>query len=116
MSSLRRWRQVGQGQFRKWETPGTALDGRWEGRQEGQFGPLGTLETADGRVTFPLPTALRERLTQVRCGADVLIRYRGLELTKAGRTFKAFEVFVSDPDAVIATGGDTPTLTEPGES
>lgn len=29
MSNLKRWRQIGQGQFRKWETPGDELEGAW---------------------------------------------------------------------------------------
>jgi hypothetical protein len=57
MSSLKRWRQVGQGQFQKWETPGQELEGTWQGMHEGRFGALGTLETTDGRLTFPLPPA-----------------------------------------------------------
>ncbi len=71
MSSLKRWRQVGQGQFKKWETPGQELEGRWQGVHEGRFGPLGTLETDGGSLTFPLPVALRERLAQVSTGALV---------------------------------------------
>src|SRR6266404_7379831 len=66
MSSLKRWRQVGQGQFQKWETPGQELEGTWQGMHEGRFGALGTLEAAEGRLTFPLPVALRDRLAQVR--------------------------------------------------
>jgi len=98
MSSLKRWRQVGQGQFRKWETPGQELEGTWQGMHEGRFGALGTLEAAEGRFTFPLPVALRDRLAQVRPGALVLVRYTGLQTSNAGRTFKGFEVFVAEQD------------------
>ena len=45
MSSLKRWRQIGQGQFHKWETPGEEFEGTWRGMHDGRFGPLGTLET-----------------------------------------------------------------------
>jgi hypothetical protein len=65
---------------------------------EGRFGALGTLEAAEGRLTFPLPVALRDRLAQVRPGALVLVRYTGLQTSSAGRTFKGFEVFVAEPD------------------
>jgi len=65
---------------------------------EGRFGALGTLESGDGRFTFPLPVALRGRLTQVRPGALVLVRYMGLQTANAGRTFKGFEVFVAEED------------------
>jgi hypothetical protein len=52
MGSLRRWRQLGQGQL--WETPGQEFEGTWQGIHDGRFGPLGTLEAAEGRLTFPL--------------------------------------------------------------
>ena len=95
MSSLKRWRQVGQGQFHKWETPGEELEGMWRGAHDGRFGLLGTLETVGGLVTFPLPAALLDRVQRVRAGAEVLIRYTGLQTSKAGRLFKGFEVFVA---------------------
>jgi hypothetical protein len=101
MSTLKRWRQLGQGQFHKWETPGEELEGTWRGSHEGRFGPLGTVETPEGLVTFPLHTALLDRLKVVREGAAVLIRYTGTQLSKAGRVFKGFEVFVAGDDAVI---------------
>jgi len=94
MTSLKRWRRVGQGQFHKWEQPGEEFEGTWRGAHDGRYGPLGTLETAEGLMTFPLPTALLERLRLVREGALVLIQYTGLQTSKAGRSFKGFEVFV----------------------
>jgi len=116
MSSLKRWRQIGQGQFHKWETPGDELEGAWQGSHEGRYGPLGTLETSDGLITFPLHAALLERLRRVRVGADVLLRYTGPQTSKAGRLFKGFEVFVSGDEAVIdpepEVGGDA----APGEA
>src|SRR5437667_11856273 len=57
MSSLKRWRQIGQGQFHKWEVLGDALEGVWRGIHEGRFGPLGTVETVAGLVTSPLHAA-----------------------------------------------------------
>ena len=90
MSSLKRWRRVGQGQFHKWEQPGEEFEGTWRGAHDGRFGPLGTLETSAGLMTFPLPTALVERLRLVRAGAEVLIQYTGMQTSKAGRPFKGF--------------------------
>jgi hypothetical protein len=101
MTSLKRWRQVGQGQFHKWETPGDELQGLWHGPHDGRYGPLGTVETPGGLVTFPLHTALVERLKRVREGAEVLIRYTGRETSKAGRVFKAFEVYVAGDDVLL---------------
>ncbi len=106
MSSLKRWRRLGQGQFQKWDTPGQEVEGAWQGQQDGRFGPLGVVETADGRITFPLPIALLERLKIMREGAEVLIRYTGEQTSKAGRVFKAFEVFVTAEDALVGTGTD----------
>src|SRR5262249_20182067 len=103
MSSLKRWRQIGQGQFRKWETPGEEFEGTWRGMHDGRFGPLGTLETPEGLVTFPLHAALLERLKLVREGAEVFIRYTGKQTSKAGRVFKAFDVFVAGADALLDT-------------
>jgi len=100
MTSLKRWRQIGQGQFHKWETPGDELEGAWQGSHEGRYGPLGTLETSNGLVSFPLHAALLEHLRHVRVGADVLVRYTGPQTSKAGRLFKGFEVFVSGDEAL----------------
>jgi hypothetical protein len=107
MSSLRRWRQVGQGQFQKWETPGQQLEGTWQGPHDGQYGPLGALDTADGRMAFPLHAVLLERLKLVRAGTHVLIRYTGTRTSKAGRIFKTFEVFVADDPAFIDPSNPT---------
>jgi hypothetical protein len=96
---LKRWRQVGQGQFHKWEQPGEEFEGTWLGVHEGRFGPLGTLETSEAVLTFPLPTALRDRLHRVPEGAAVRIQYTGLQTSKAGRSFKSFEVYVADDGA-----------------
>jgi hypothetical protein len=57
-----------------------------------------------GRVgDLPPPCFLLERLKLVREGAEVLIRYTGKQTSKAGRIFKAFEVFVSGADALNDT-------------
>ncbi len=102
MANLKRWRQIGQGEFHKWETPGDELEGVWHGAHDGRYGPLGTLETQGGLMTFPLHTALIERLKRVRNGAEVLIRYTGRQTSKAGRVFKAFEVYVAGDDPLLA--------------
>ena len=115
MASLKRWRQIGQGQFHKWETPGDELEGVWMGPHDGRYGPLGTLETPAGLVSFPLHTALFERLKRVREGGDVLIRYTGKQTSKAGRVFKHFEVYVAGDDPLMLStvfGSDRSASTE----
>jgi hypothetical protein len=104
MASLKRWRQIGQGQFHKWDTPGDELQGVWQGAHDGRYGPLGTVETPGGLVAFPLHTALIERLKRVHEGAEVLIRYTGRQTSKAGRVFKAFEVYVAGDDPLLELG------------
>jgi hypothetical protein len=108
MANLKRWRRVGQGQFHKWEQAGEEFEGTWRGPHDGRYGPLGTLETSEGLITFPLLTALLDRLRLVREGAEVLIRYTGMQTSKAGRPFKGFEVFV-------AGDGMSVERAEPGE-
>ena len=115
MTSLKRWRQIGQGQFHKWETPGE-FEGTWRGMHEGRFGPLGTLETHEGLITFPVHAALLERLRLVREGAEVLIRYTGKQTSKAGRIFKAFEVFVAGEAALKDTEELAPRIAVGDES
>jgi hypothetical protein len=115
MSSLKRWRRVGQGQFHKWEQAGEEFEGTWRGAHDGRFGPLGTLETAEGLITFPLPTALLDRLRMVREGAEVLIQYTGMQTSKAGRPFKGFEVFVAG-DRALREAPETIGSQRPAES
>jgi hypothetical protein len=99
VNSLKRWRRIGEGQFHKWATPGGELEGVWQGTYNGRFGLVGTLDGAEGLFTFPLPTALRDRLQRVRPGTEVLIRYTGLQTSKGGRLFKAFEVYVAGDES-----------------
>src|SRR3990172_127202 len=107
MGSLKRWVKVGQGEFHKWMEPGESLEGIWRGQKDGQYGPLGLMDVETGRVSFPLHTALLQRVEGIRSGADVRIEYLGKRLSKGGREFKAFDVFVADPQK---------DLLEPGEA
>ena len=100
MSSLKRWRRVGQGQFHKWQQAGEEFEGTWRGAHDGRYGPLGTLETSEGLITFPLPAALLDRLGRVGEGAEVLIQNTGMQTSKAGRAFKGFEVYVAGDGAL----------------
>src|SRR5260370_18813760 len=95
MASLKRWRRVGQGQFHKWEQAGEEFEGTWRGAHDGRYGPLGTLETSEGLITFPMPTALLDRLRRGGEGAEGLIQETGMQTSKAGRAFKGFEGYVA---------------------
>jgi hypothetical protein len=95
MASLKRWVQVGQGQFQKWTDKGQALEGVWRGQRDGQYGPLGMIDAAEGRVSFPLHTVLLNRMESVREGAEVKIIYLGTAQNKKGQAFKNFDVYVA---------------------
>ena len=108
MSSTKRWVQMGQGAFLKWETSGQEVEGRWRGSSDGKFGPLGSIETPEGKVTFPLHTALLD-LKDVRDGADVKIIYVGKQMSKGGKEFKAFQIFLAAPEDIRRPiDGDAP--------
>jgi len=97
---MARWRKVtGLGDIYKWKDAEQSLEGTWTGSKEGKFGLLGTIETAEGvKVSFPLLTALADRLKEVREGTLIRIIYKGLQVSQAGREFKAFEVFIAEDD------------------
>lgn len=92
------WIKVGQGDFHKWTEPGDAVEGLWQGQRDGQYGPLGMLDQESGkRISFPLHTALLQRVEGLRKGAEVRIVYLGKQQSKGGREFKAFDLFVANP-------------------
>lgn len=96
-----KWKPVGGlgGDLLKWERDGQNLEGLWLGLHDGKFGPLGSLQLPDGtKVRFPCHTALLDRVKRVKEGAEIFIQYLGKQKSKAGREFKAFEVFIANPD------------------
>jgi hypothetical protein len=97
MTSLKRWRAIGGGgEFHKWTTPGETLEGVWRGLSDGQYGPVGTLETPEGLTRFAVTTALVERLGAVAEGTELKVEYLGLRTSKAGREYKDFAVWVAE--------------------
>lgn len=101
MTNLKRWVQVGQADFMKWTDKGQAVEGHWIGTTPGKFGDLGIVETAEGRVSFPIHTALVDKLKRIREGAEIRIEYLGKELSKGGREFKNFFVGVGSAEDVL---------------
>ena len=93
MSSAKRLKQLGGGQFYKFDTPGQKLEGVWQGTQAGKFGENGTVEVNGQPLMFSLNAALKD-LIRVKPGTSVLIEYRGKQTAKNGNEFKAFNVFV----------------------
>lgn len=106
MGSEKRWRQVGGGgQFQKWEAEGQVVEGEWLGQRDGQYGALGSVRTREGTVSFPIQTALVDKVAGFKDGDTIRIVYTGKQPTKDGkRSYKAFDVFVMadgdgpDPD------------------
>jgi hypothetical protein len=94
---------AGASQFVKWSTqaPGYAIEGAWKGQHKGQYGPLGTIETAHGDVVFPIPTALREKVERIRTGAQAGIEYLGKRERKSGNEYHDFNVAVGHPDDLV---------------
>ena len=107
MGNMKRWRQIGQGEFQKWTEPGQTLEGIWEGQHDGQFGPLGIISQPNGsRITFPIHTALVDKLAEIKEGAEIKIIYTGKRTSKTGREFKGFDVFAEDTDNLPQSDSD----------
>jgi hypothetical protein len=79
----------------KWTEKGQELEGVWRGQRDGQYGPLGMLDAAEGRVSFPPHTVRLKRMESVREGAEVKIIYLGTAQNKKGQAFKNFDVYVA---------------------
>lgn len=112
MTNLKRWRQLGQAQYTKWDTPGQEIIGNWCGQKDGKPSPdgkptfLGVVETPEGRVSFALTTVLQDRLKEVELGEEIKIVYVGQKTSQSGARFKAFDVFVATTDGEIPPSVD----------
>ncbi len=101
MSSSKKWKKRewagGSGEFYKWTDAGQELEGKWCGQHDGQFGPNGTIEMADGtRKIFPLHTGLLNQVDDLEEGQEIKIVYLGKKLNpKSGREFKNFELYTA---------------------
>ena len=103
MSSYRRLRTINDRRFVKWETPGTVIDGLWQGTvarkytdDEGQPRLNGILKTDEGEVRFSMTGNLTRKLEFVPIGRYVRIEYLGIP---TGAREKNFKVEVEDPEA-----------------
>jgi len=99
--------------FFKFEHPGDQIVGTWQGTREGKFGDNGLVLTKEKeQMAFSLTAALRD-LKHVDPGTGVKIVYLGFQTSKAGNSFKSFNVFTWDPakkddDAVDEFGSAEP--------
>ncbi len=100
MAALKRWRQLGGGQFFKFSEPGQTLEGVWRGTQPGKFGENGAVEVDGVLQLFSLNAALKD-LIRVAPGSEVRIEYKGKQMAKNGNEFKAFQVFVEEDGTVL---------------
>jgi hypothetical protein len=77
---------------------GFELEGIYRGTIEGQFGPLGVVELADGRLQrFSLPAVLGKRLSIVDPGQEIRIVYMGTRVSKSDTTYHVFDVYSRAP-------------------
>ena len=98
--------KVERGGIYKWTDAGQSLEGRWLGSRQGNFGLLGSIDTAEGaKVTFPLTAILADRLKDVEEGNLIRVVYLGLAVTQTGRQFKNFDVFAAEDGVAIDDEG-----------
>jgi hypothetical protein len=95
----KRWRAVGSvAQLHKW-TVGEVVQGTWRGTHRGQYGDVGTLHAPDGEIIqFAMGTVLTDRFREIAEGTEVRVTFRGEQVNRSGRSFKAFEVLVAEDD------------------
>src|SRR3990167_8623960 len=103
MSNYRRIRVTGGGNLRKWTEMGQTIEGHWRGTRPGKFGDLGMIDTDhEGRVTFPIHTALVNKLARIREGASIAIVYKGkVKAGKSGNEYKDFDVMVEREEDLL---------------
>ena len=107
MGNLKRYRQLGGGEFYKFTEVGQTLEGTWQGTRAGKFGENGTVDTPTGIHIFSLNAALKD-LIGVPKGTGVKIVYMGKETAKNGNEFKAYKVFVEEDENGEATTDEAP--------
>jgi hypothetical protein len=85
---------------------GHVIEGTYHGSRAGKFGPLADIETVDGPLTLPVPTALGRQLARVKVGASVAIQYDGLKHNAQTKfDYHSFRVFVDDPANLLPDRG-----------
>jgi hypothetical protein len=92
------YREVGGGEFLRWEDEGTVVEGIWRGTSPWHKydSRIGKLEVDGKEVVFSYTKVLAQRLDDVRIGSKVKIKYTGKDTTKDGTSFKMFRVLVDD--------------------
>ena len=105
----------GSGNFLKWETPGQTVEGRLQGIKPGKkFADSDkpsnlavVMQTNGVGVTFGMPTKLQGAYDDgsVKIGDSLRVVYLGYARSKAGRSFKDFDIQVDDGSD---GPGDTP--------
>ena len=87
---------------------GTELVGLYRGAQDGQYGPVGTLDLPDGTAQrFAMPTVLARRLSAVDPGQLIRVIYLGTRPGKGDKphAYHVFEVDTKAPDFFPAEPG-----------
>ena len=94
----------------KWTELGQQIEGTWRGKRDGEFGPLGVLDTIDGERVFPLHTVLFNEMEKRAEGDRIRITYDG-EMPSSKRPGKNFKAFTVEVERDIEGGDADP---EPG--
>ena len=95
-------REIGGGEYVKWEKEGQEVAGEWRGFRPGRKAPdgketvVGVVETEAGEVKFPATRVLQTKLGIVAEGISVWITYLGTRKGAAGTSYKNFRVEVEE--------------------
>lgn len=97
----RRWHKRNKSlNLYQWLEEGQTIEGRIVEFRDGKFGTLMVLDAADdGLVTIALKTALSDIPEQTGPGDEVRIEFKGMQKSKSGNEFYAFDWFTTtEPD------------------
>ena len=87
------WKEVTGANLIRFEEPGSVVEGKLVGTEEGMFGDMYILETSNGRENLPSFTALNTKMKVLEEGTQVRITYLGeVKSEKSGRVYKDFKV------------------------
>ena len=102
------WIRRSAGDNVRFENESDCLRGLYRGTREGLYGLLGVIDAEDGRKFFKMYASMQRQLDGVTDGTAVLIVYRGERRSRAGRDFKAFDVYTKEAEERPADGVEAP--------
>jgi hypothetical protein len=86
MATYRRIESGGNGTFWKPKDPGSSIEGMFEGREAGEFGPLLLIRELDGVLwKVPIRVRLGRAAAQMQEGVTYKLTFMGASPSEAGR-------------------------------